>query len=76
MLLRMLFKDFGKPPRPRSSNLVRVVKTPVGYVPYTQWKAEQDQLEIQKRMAASQSELYDMSQRVPQTAKESYDFSQ
>jgi hypothetical protein len=70
----MLFKDWGK--RPRSPNLVRVVKTPVGYVPYTQWKAEQEQIEIQRRMAASLSESYDVTQRIPTSLKDTYDFLQ
>ena len=34
------------------------------------------ELEVQKRMANSLGETYDTSQRMPQTAKESYDFSQ
>ena len=50
------------------------------YIPRAQWeqerKAEAEQLEIQKRMASSLNEPYDTSQRMPQTAKEAYNFSQ
>jgi hypothetical protein len=38
-------------------------------------KAAEEQ-EIQRRMASSLNEPYDLSFRMPQTAKEQYDFSQ
>lgn len=74
------FRVFGKSP---PSNMVAVVfdaKTH-RYIRRTQWeerrRIEAEQLEAQqKRMASSLGEQYDTSQRMPQTAKESYDFSQ
>ena len=65
---------------PGKSRMIAVVEKNGKYIPRAQWlqerKAEQEQLEIQKRMAASLGETYDLSFRMPQTAKESYDFEQ
>jgi len=50
------------------------------YIPRAQWeqerKAEAEQLEIQRRMAASLNEPYDYSQRVPASNKADYDYTQ
>jgi hypothetical protein len=48
------------------------------HIPRAQWVAEQEQLEIQRRMAASLAEPYDTSFRSPvsTTRVQGYDFSQ
>jgi hypothetical protein len=60
--------------------MIAVVQKNGIYIPRAQWeqerKAEAEQLEIQKRMAASLEEPYDYSQRVGQSQKASYDFEQ
>jgi hypothetical protein len=50
------------------------------YIPRTQWeerrRIEAEQLAAQKRIAASLDEPYDVTQRVPTSLKETYDFLQ
>jgi hypothetical protein len=59
--------------------MIRVVDTHSarGYIAYSQWLEEQ-RLEAAKnaRMPSSENGTYDMSQRAPQSWKQSYDFSQ
>jgi len=84
VILRQLFKNssfLGRSPRP-SSKMFAVVEKNGKYIPRAQWlqerKAEQEQLEIQKRMAASLNEPYDTSFRSPVSSTKvlGYDFSQ
>lgn len=74
MLLREIFAARGKT---ATSSMVRVVKTPSGYIRFQEWQAqEQARLEASKRIPTSGQEQYDYSQRAPQSQKLGYDFSQ
>jgi hypothetical protein len=62
-----------QPPH-RASSMTRVVQSNGKWIPISEWRREQ--LEIQKRMPSSEGESYDYSQRRPASQNAEYDFSQ
>ena len=82
MFLRNIFANVGRQRSTSSPSMTRVVKVNGRWIPYTAWKAAEEQrlaaLEAEKsdRMPNSLNETYDLTFRAPKSDRSEFDFSQ